>query len=262
MQTSELNNGARLVTFQRGQPTRQVARSNNFALEWIANSPRVIASHEETIVLFPDGEGRVHGVTEVAEAPKPSVVIVPPGRHEISAHGAALILSTDEFPIETRDPRVAPVAPAFARVRGEGKIHVYAFADIPLPKDNPRIRFVQSTTMSINIVMYNGARGRKALSPHAHADIEQGSLALAGNFVHHLRTPWGSDADAWLEDVHQEAGPDSMILIPPTLVHTSEGVGDGEHILLDIFAPPRRDFRARGWFANADDYTDLAAPNA
>jgi hypothetical protein len=262
MHKAELHNGAQLVTFGRNEAHRQVARSNNFALEWVAESPRVIASSEETIVIFPDGEGRVHGESESAEAPKPSLVIVPPGRHEISAHGAALILSTDEYPIETRDARVAPIAPAFARIRGEGRIHVYPFADIPLPKDNPRIRFVQSATMSINIVMYDGARGRKALSPHAHADIEQGSLALAGNFVHHLRTPWGTDADAWLEDAHVEAGPDSMILIPPQLVHTSEGVGEGEHILLDIFAPPRRDFRARGWFANADDYTDLASPKA
>jgi hypothetical protein len=262
MQTSELINGARLLTFVRDQPTRQIARSNNFALEWVANSPRVIASHQETIVIFPDGEGRVHGAAEIADAPKPSIVIVPPGRHEISAHGAALILSTDEHPIAQRDARVAPIAPAFARIRGEGRIHVYPFAEIPLPKDNPRIRFVQSATMSVNIVMYTGERGRKALSPHAHADIEQGSLALSGNFVHHLRAPWGTDADAWCEDVHQKAGPDSMILIPPTLVHTSEGVGDGEHILLDIFAPPRRDFRARGWFANADDYTDLAKPKA
>ncbi|MEJ0023642.1 MAG: hypothetical protein WDN76_09575 [Alphaproteobacteria bacterium] len=259
MQTAQLPNGARLVTFLRDQPTRQVARSNNFALEWIADSPRVIASSEETIVIFPDGEGRVHGDGNVAEAPNPSIVIVPPGRHEISAHGAALILSTDEFPIETRDSRVAPIAPAFERLRGQGQIHVYPFADIPLPKDNNRIRFVQSATMSVNIVMYDGARGRKALSPHAHADIEQGSLALAGNFVHHLRTPWGTDADAWLEDVHLEAGPDSMILIPPQLVHTSEGVGEGAHILLDIFAPPRRDFRAKGWFANGEDYADLAA---
>lgn len=259
MQKSELVNGARLITFGRDEPTRQVARSNNFALDWIATGPRAIASHEETIVIFPDGEGRVRSDTAVAEAPKPSIVIVPPGRHEISAHGAALILSTDEHPIDVRDPRVAPVAPAFARIRGQGQIHVFPFADIPLPKDNNRIRFVQSTTMSINIVMYDGPRGRKALSPHAHADIEQGSLALAGHFVHHLRTPWGTDADSWLEDVHQEAGPDSLILIPPQLVHTSEGVGEGAHILLDIFAPPRRDFRARGWFANADDYVDLAS---
>jgi hypothetical protein len=32
-------------------------------------------------------------------------------------------------------------------------------------------------------------------------------------------------------------------------------VGDGSHLLIDIFAPPRHDFSARpGWVVNADEY--------
>jgi hypothetical protein len=47
-----------------------------------------------------------------------------------------------------------------------------------------------------------------------------------------------------------------MTIIPPKLVHTTEGVGPGPHLLIDIFAPPRRDFIAKGQVLNAVDYVD------
>jgi len=36
-----------------------------------------------------------------------------------------------------------------------------------------------------------------------------------------------------------------VLVTPPKLIHTSEGIGDGRHILVDIFAPPREDFLTR-----------------
>jgi hypothetical protein len=43
-------------------------------------------------------------------------------------------------------------------------------------------------------------------------------------------------------------------VIPVHLVHTTEGIGDERHLLIDVFSPPRRDFIAKGWVANARDY--------
>jgi len=45
-----------------------------------------------------------------------------------------------------------------------------------------------------------------------------------------------------------------MITVPVLLVHTTEGVGPGRHLLIDVFSPPRHDFIDKGWVANAGDY--------
>ena len=59
----------------------------------------------------------------------------------------------------------------------------------------------------------------------------------------------------WDEGVQGMAvGGTRVLLIPPELIHTTEGVGDTRHVLIDIFAPVRRDFRDKGWIANAGDY--------
>lgn len=58
----------------------------------------------------------------------------------------------------------------------------------------------------------------------------------------------------WREDEHVQVGSPSMTLIPPTVVHTTRAVGAGPHTLIDVFAPPREDFLAKGWVLNAGDY--------
>jgi hypothetical protein len=114
----------------------------------------------------------------------------------------------------------------------------------------------QSATMSINWVDYDGPRDRTKLSPHAHADFEQASLAVAGRFVHHTRVAWGSNANEWCDDHHLPADSPSIVVIPPEIIHTTEGVEQGHHLLIDIFAPPRRDFIARNWVLNSKEYMD------
>lgn len=257
---------------------RTIARAQNFIVEQVTGSPgheAKFASQDEIILLLPDSGGTLNdetpegggGATQIGER---CVVIVPPGAHSFrfGGEGRLMILATDRPDLNDEnianaavyrepDSRIAPVGVPFRRICDEGRPQILPIAAIPYPATNPRIKFVQSATMSINWVEYDEARDRTALTPHAHEDLEQGSLAIDGWFIHHLRTPWGKNADQWRDDAHLDAGPSSLLIVPPDIIHTTEGVGAGHHLLIDIFAPPRRDFIARQWIFNAGDYQDL-----
>lgn len=231
------------------------------------------ASRDEVIVLCVEAEARVSGGTGVQIAlPARSLSIFPPGSHglEFRQAGRLFVLATHRADVAAgqfcnaaqyaeKDLRVREVGEPFRRLRDPDGICVFAVDDVPTPRTNPRIKFVQSATMSLNWVEYDGPRDRTALSPHAHADFEQGSLAIDGDFVHHIRTEWKSNADLWRDDRHIAASRDTLLVVPPEIIHTSEGIGGGHHILIDIFAPARRDFIARDWMHNADAYADPEA---
>jgi hypothetical protein len=253
---------------QPGKAKRILARTQRFTIEYIGDDGTGrfgFGADSEIILLFPAVPARISGDGE-AEVPGHSVAILAPGSYtlQLGAVGEAYILSTDRHgdasaainaaAYATPDARVRPVGDAFGRLGQAERISIYPVEDITIPPDNGRLRFLQSATMSINWVEYEGVRGRTALTPHAHPDIEQASLALEGDFVHHLRTPWGRNADLWRDDAHMPAGPGSVVVIPPEIIHTTEGVGGGRHVLVDIFAPPRRDFIAKNWMFNAGDY--------
>ncbi|HWW64905.1 MAG TPA: hypothetical protein VNZ43_09110 [Sphingomonadaceae bacterium] len=254
-----------------GKAQRILARGQNFVVEHMIDDGTGhfgFASATESILLLPTAAVRLSGDL-TADLPRRSIVIVPAGAYEMRLveAGDLYLLSTDRLDIDDRqelnadmyadpDPRVRPVGPPFKRAGTSEDIRIYPVEQIPIPPDNGRLRFLQSETMSLNWVEYSGTRGRDALSPHAHDDFEQASLAIEGDFVHHLRTPWGRNADLWREDEHVPAGAGSITIIPPHIIHTTEGVGDGLHILVDIFAPPRRDFIAKNWIFNARDYAD------
>ncbi len=57
-------------------------------------------------------------------------------------------------------------------------------------------------------------RDETQLSPHSHVDFEQGSVAMEGEWVHHLRVPWTPDKRSWRPDVHLEVGSPSTTIIP------------------------------------------------
>lgn len=263
-----LANGARLI--EPAAPDaerRQFARAGNFWVEWLEtpSRPLAVASGEEAMVLFTDASGSIEGAYGHVAVAAMTLAIVPAGEHvvRVDGPGLALVLATDRpdldpgeacNPHDAGDPRIAPVGTPYARRAPLSAPRLLPIAEIPFPPDNPRLRYVQSATMSINLVLYDGPRGKDALSPHKHADIEQGTLAIRGHYTHHLRKPWGRNAADWVADAHQPAAPGSLLLIPPEIIHTTEGVDEGEHFLLDIFAPPRADFIAKGWVANAGDY--------
>ena len=254
---------------------RAVVRSQNFTVEQIFGAAGELArieSGDETILLIPDGRGTIRGGGAEVLIRDRVVAILPPGAFDFlfESNHKIYVLTTNSFDSENCEPinadayrapdtRVAPVGRPFVRLSGQSEIKVFSIADIPFPPTNPRLKFIQSATMSINWVEYNEPRDRSALSPHAHPDLEQGSLAINGEFIHHLRTPWGRNADLWRDDMHLSATPSSLLVVSPEIIHTTEGVGTGHHLLVDVFAPPRRDFIEKGWISNAGDYRDPMA---
>jgi mannose-6-phosphate isomerase-like protein (cupin superfamily) len=260
-----------------GGARRWRARAQNFSVEWVqaqADGAEVtVDSPHETLVLVFGQPAQLAGgaAAPVTAAPR-SAAIVAAGKAvvRLAAGGACAVLASRRHDLDPgaclnaaaftqHDPRITPWTPAFHRVAPAAAVQVIPIDGFAAPADNPRLKMLQTDTLSINWVDYDGPRDRRSLSPHSHADLEQGSLAVAGRFVHHLRQHWGKNADLWRDDRHLEVGSPSLMVVPVNLVHTSEGVGAGHHLLIDVFSPPRRDFIAKGWVHNAADYRDPRA---
>lgn len=258
------------LTLQGERANRSAARGQNFSVERLSGAgAHAFASGTEIIILLPETGATVSG-DRAADLPGHAIAILPAGAYAVKAsgEGAIYILATDRTDEDGStalnaseyrlpDARVSPVGAPYVRTAFQNEIRIHRIEDVTIPPDNGRLRFLQSETMSLNWVEYDGARDRSGLSPHAHSDAEQASLAISGAFIHHLRTPWGRDAGIWQEDQHLAAGPSSILIVPPEIIHTTEGNGTGRHVLIDVFAPPRADFIAKNWVFNASEY---AAP--
>jgi hypothetical protein len=209
-------------------------------------------------VITSNGMTRVEG---------PSLVVVPPGSSRISVRGDGPLVRLVESAEAAWKSRVANVGsyerdhPRVALLKrwpappGGDHVRVYALAGVP---DEPGRfgRIFRTRSFMVNFLCGNdGPRDPKKLSPHTHDDFEQLSLAVRGEYIHHIRTPWLADATAWRDDEHVRLGSPSLAIIPPPTVHTTEAHGSGTNVLIDIFSPPRVDFSEKpGWVLNADDY--------
>jgi hypothetical protein len=253
---------------------RTLARASTFSVERIKGTAFSFEVGEESFLLLPAVGATISKDGKSYTSPKHAVAIVNAGRYEVKldGEGEAFVLAVSRPDLDLAsaintdygapNPLVAPLGAPFKSLDAGEDVRIHTVESIVIPPDNGRLRFLQTATMSINWVEYTGLRSRNALSPHAHDDFEQCSLAIEGDFLHHLRVPWGPDADQWRDDVHLAAGPGTLMVVPPRLIHTTEGVGDGLHILIDIFAPPRRDFIAKNWVHNAAQYVTPEAVTA
>lgn len=197
----------------------------------------------------------------------PGLVVVPPGASRLGVHGnGPLIRLVEAAEPAWRDeavnasayaedhPRVAPLR-RWPEPPGGPAVRFYPLAAVP---DDPARfgRIFRTRAFMVNFLPdQHGPRDPRKLSPHTHDDFEQLSLAVRGEYVHHIRTPWLADSTGWREDEHVRMGSPSVAIIPPPTVHTSAAADPGVNRLIDIFSPPRTDFSAKpGWVLNADDY--------
>ena len=221
---------------------------------------------DEYMVLLPASTGTIRAGQETLAAAADSLTIVPPGDSEVVVHEAGQVVRV--FSHRAQDlmalagnaadyaeptPDVAPLVPWPTPADGF-RLRNYPLAQYTQADTNMRI--FRSTNLMLNVMTQRMvARDVRKLSPHSHVDFEQGSLALRGDWIHHMRYPWVQDMTAWRDDEHVEVGSPSLTVIPPKVVHTSRNLNDGGAWLVDIFAPPRMDFSSKpGKVANEKDY--------
>jgi hypothetical protein len=192
------------------------------------------------------------------------LAILPPGEWTIRFERPGLLVQQ-----VTADEALAQQAPN-AALYADGAPEVAPIEPWPMPVDGYRLRrystleayarggmvhaFRTRKLMMVPYARFLEPRDEAALTPHSHANFEQGSVALEGGWLHHLRVPWTANRRHWRQDLHLEVGSPSTTIIPAGVIHTSQGIeGEGMR-LVDVFAPPRMDFSERGWVDNAADY--------
>ncbi|RTL57815.1 MAG: hypothetical protein EKK46_02480 [Rhodocyclaceae bacterium] len=254
-----------------------ISRGGNFVIALSkVKAGAVLARNDnpdEYMVLLHDVAATIEAGKETITAAADTLTIVPPGASKVVATGAGTIVRI--FSVEAKDlvavshnashyaagaPHVAPLVSWPAPPDGYRLRH-YVLSEYVKPGSNMRI--FRSRNLMVNVLTcWEAPRDIHKLSPHSHEDFEQGSLALAGNWVHHLRYPWTPDMSRWRDDEHAAIGSPSLTVIPPTVIHTSRNT-DPNAILVDVFAPPREDFsNMSGMVRNEAEYPMPGKHNA
>lgn len=224
---------------------------------------------EEYLVILPHSDSAATFYIENIEraVSGQALVVIPPGDSLIKANADTEIVrlfdertediieqAENKQDFNLKDPRIPVLEVGKEPIDGH-KLRIYPLEDIE-QKEGRFGRIFRTQAFMVNILYpFYGPRPKNQLSPHYHNNFEQCSLAVSGQFEHHIRTPWTADMSTWRNDDHRLVGSPSVTLIPPPTIHTTRACGENENQLIDIFCPPRDDFSAReGWVLNADEY--------
>jgi hypothetical protein len=269
---TQFNDASPQEVSAKGSPTWYF-RGQNFTLSFtrlVAGDrlTRHAQEHEYVVILSEtDTDVSIAAVTKEALVREPAVVVIPPGDSSLTAHRDTavvrlfdartediLALAANRESYRTNHPNVALLVPWPEPVGGH-KIRVYPTEGIPAEAGRFGRIFRTSSFMINFLDLQLGPRDPEKLSPHYHDDFEQCSLAVEGEYIHHIRTPWTAKRSEWRPDEHTRVSSPSATIIPPPTIHTSEAVRPGRNQLIDIFCPPREDFSSKeGWVLNAAEY--------
>lgn len=247
-------------------------RGQNFFLSYseVCEGAELIRTNQrdEYMIILPDKDSQitVTALNEETIVNGFSLVVVPSGNSNVKVtKGGRVIrlfsianedlkeLPSNKESYEKHHPNVSDFKP-WPNPPSGPKVRVYS---LDVPKQEGRFgRIFRCSTFMVNFLEpKDGPRDPSKLSPHSHDDFEQCSLALEGEYIHHLRWPWIPDKTQWREDEHEICGSPSVAVMPARVIHTSEAIGPGINQLVDIFCPPRLDFSKQpGWVLNDDEY--------
>jgi mannose-6-phosphate isomerase-like protein (cupin superfamily) len=246
---------------------RWITRAANFAIVYTEGTAcSSLSDHfvDEHFAFALEGGVRVAAGAEQATLGVEALAILPPGGCQIHFDHVATLVQ-----VVTAQESLVAAAPNAVTYAGEVK-EVAPIVPWPEPVGGYRLRTYSTLegyarggivhayrTRKLMIVPYDRflvPRDETQLTPHSHVDFEQASVALEGQWLHHLRVPWTPNRHHWKPDRTVEIGSPSVTVIPAGVIHTSQGIAGEGMRLIDVFAPPRVDFSQKGWVDNAADY--------
>lgn len=248
-------------------------RGQNFVLALTNLEPGDVLERSgqarEYLVLLTEDSASVEIASSEGSAAveEQALVVVSPGDSAITARARTAVIrlfdsSADDLmamasnadAYAVADPRVTLLEP-WPSPAGGHSLRVY-YPERVEAQPGRFGRIYRTSSFMVNFIDPQlGPRDPEKLSPHHHDDFEQCSLAVEGEFLHHIRTPWTPRRSQWHDDEHIQVGSPSVAIIPPPTIHTTEAIGAGLNRLIDIFCPPREDFSAKdGWVLNSEEY--------